>query len=80
MPKNIKLGTETVLNVSTLKCEDADTGEYDNFIDTTDATATASQVEVGATCYVNGVKITGTGSPLDPAAFYTLINNSKYGG
>ena len=49
VPENIKNGI-TIFDV---------TGTYSG-IDTSDATATAEDIVLGKTAYVNGVKITGT--------------------
>lgn len=49
-PENIKKGVE-IFNVI---------GNYEDGLDTSDATAVASQILLGQTAYVNDVKITGT--------------------
>lgn len=57
LPENIREG-ETVYGV---------VGTHSDGIDTSDATATQSDISEGATAYVNGVKITGTHTcPPDP--------------
>lgn len=60
MSKNVKIGENTFNGVSTIKVADLDTsGVYDSFIDTSDATATQSDIVSGKIAYANGVKLTG---------------------
>ena len=76
MSKDIKLGSNILTGVTTLKVEDANTsGTYDSFIDTTDATAVASEILSGKTAYVNGVKVTGT-APSTESIYSGILANS----
>ena len=68
MAQDIKLNGRTFHNVPSVKLPKAHSGEAE-FVDSSDATATASQILNGYTAYVNGEKITGSMS--SPAVLIT---------
>ena len=62
MGKNIKLGNNTLSNVSVLKVQDADNNSvYDSFVDTSSGDALASEIRTGKKAWVNGNLVTGNG-------------------
>ncbi|MGN1060143.1 MAG: leucine-rich repeat protein, partial [Candidatus Coproplasma sp.] len=60
MSKNVIIDGETLDGVTSIKAKLAGEDGYVSFVDTSDATATASDISATKTAYVGGVKITGT--------------------
>lgn len=58
--KNIILNNQNYNGVKKIKTQQQGSSTLAEFIDTTDANATSSDVLVGKTCYVNGEKVVGT--------------------
>lgn len=58
--KNIKLNNQNYNDVQKIKTQLQGSSSYAEFVDTSDANATSSDVLVGKTCYVNGEKVVGT--------------------
>lgn len=48
-------------------------------LDTSDATATAANIDSGKTAYVNGVKITGTSTKIDTSGANAVATDILYG-
>lgn len=80
-------GVQTIKGDSNLKAANIKSGvsifgvsgSYSG-IDTSDATATASDIVSGKTAYVNGSKVTGSGRFLRDTVSLTIINNSSTSG
>ena len=58
--KNIKLNNQNYNDVQKIKTQLQGSSSYAEFVDTSDANATSSDVLKGKTCYVNGEKVVGT--------------------
>lgn len=58
--KNIKLNNQNYNDVQKIKTQLQGSSSFAEFVDTSDANATSSDVLKGKTCYVNGEKVVGT--------------------
>ena len=77
MAQDIILNGIVLEDVPALKVP-KDGGGYAKFDDTTDADATAADIISGKTAYVDGVKLTGTGSGGGGGSNWTLLKSKEY--
>ena len=76
MSKNVKIDGRELSGVTAIKALDTDTNELVSFVDTSDADAAASDINAGKTAYVNGEKITGNNTGVEPNDLDGLVDGS----
>lgn len=76
MSKNVKIDGRELSGVTAIKALDTDTNELVSFVDTSDADAAASDISAGKTAYVNGEKITGNNTGVEPNDLDGLVDGS----
>lgn len=76
MSKNLIIDGQIYKGVTELKAKDADSGELLSFLDTSDANAMPNDIKAGKTAYVNGVKINGTNTGVEPNDIDGIVDGS----